>query len=124
MLRNTKIYILKAVKLDLESASKSELNELSTFVGYFTNLKELFNKFDSETIQSYSTVSSHIKRKGIYVIKDPKFSYREEFERFNEISITKVETNNIYSRRDFISLSGLLIKEASRINRDGLTIYS
>jgi len=124
MLRSTKIYILKAVKIDFDSVEKSELNELSTFVGYFTNLKELYNKFDSDTIQSYSTVSAHIKKKGVYVIKDPKFSYREEFERFNEISITKVLANNIYSRRDYISLSDLLIKEASRINRDGLTIYS
>ncbi|MDG1728846.1 MAG: hypothetical protein P8K68_13540 [Algibacter sp.] len=123
MKREIRIYILKGVKIDLENQSKSEYNSLIKVHAFYTNLKELYDSFDSDTIQSYSTVASHIQKDGFYRIRDGKYRYGESFESFNEITITRALANRIYHKRTSISLSDLILKEASRISEDGFTVF-
>ena len=123
MKKEVRIYLLKAVTIDLESKERSDYNKLISIQGYYTNLKELYNNFDSDTIQSYSTVASHINQKGFYRIRDGKFRFHDSLDFFNEITITRVLANNIYTKRTVISLTDLLLKEASRVSQDGFSIF-
>ena len=115
MAKNVKIYIVTGIFIALEE-SKGLTNELSCIVGYFTNLKELYNNFQSKTIQSYSTICSHLNKNGYYVSKGSRFWYRQDYEKFNEIIIRAVTTNQLYSSRKYVSLSELLSKEVSSID--------
>lgn len=123
MKREVKIYILKAVKLDLEDEKVKEYNNLITVVAYYTNLKELYDSFESETIQSYSTVAAHIQKDGFYRTRESNYLYGKSFEKFNEITITRALTNRVYHKQTHISLSDLLLREASRISEDGITVF-
>ncbi len=76
----------------------------------------MYKNFQTGTIQSYSTVSSHIRKNKYYVSKESRFWYREEYEDFREIIIREVVTNNLYSSTKYISLSEMLSKEASSID--------
>lgn len=115
MAKNIKIYIVTGIFIDVKN-NKSLLNELKCIVGYFTNLKELLKNFKLGTIQSYSTVCTHIKNKGYYVTKNTRFWYRTDFEHFNEIIIRQVFTNELYWSNKYVSLSELLSKEVSSID--------
>lgn len=114
MAKNVKIFIVTGVFIDLEDYKLS--NELTCIVGYFTNLKELYKNFQPGTIQSYSTICSHISKKGYYISKGSRFWYRNEFEKFNEIIIREVVTNQLYNSHKYISISELLSKEVSSID--------
>lgn len=123
MKKEVRIYLLKAVTIDLESKKQKDYNKLITIKGYYTNLKELYNNFDSDTIQSYSTVASHINKKGIYRVRDGKFRLLDSLEFFNEITITRVLANQIYTKHTLISLTDLLLREANRVSQDGFTVF-
>jgi len=123
MKREIKIYILKALKIDLEEEKNKEYNNLTTVIAYYTNLKELYDNFESETIQSYSTVAAHIQKDGFYRTRESNYRYHRSFERFSEVTITRVLANRVYHKRTPISLSNLLLKEANRISQDGITIF-
>ncbi len=123
MKKDVRIYLLKAVSIDFENKKRRDFNKLITIQGYYTNLKELYNNFDSETIQSYSTVASHINKDGFYRVKDCKFQFYDSLEFFNEITITRVLANRIYTKKTSISLTDLLLKEASRVSQDGFSIF-
>lgn len=123
MKREMRIYILKGVKIDLDNPSKSEYNSLIKVHAFFTNLKELYNNFDSDTIQSYSTIASHIQKDGFYRIREGKYLYEKSFKSFNEITITRALVNQMYYKRTSISLSDLILKEANRISEEGFTIF-
>lgn len=115
MAKDVKIFIVTGILIDLADNTNIS-NELTCIVGYFTNLKELFKSFESSSIQSYSTVCSHIKKKGFYLSKGSRFWYRDEYEKFNEIVIRQVFSNRLYYARKNISLSELLSKEVSTID--------
>jgi hypothetical protein len=115
MAKHVKIFIVSGVFFDLDS-NIGISHELSYMIGYFTNLKELYKNFQSETIQSYSTICSHIKKHGYYISKDSRFWYRRDYKKFNEIIIRAVVSNQLYTSRKHVSLSSLLSKEASSID--------
>ncbi len=123
MKKDVRIYLLKAVSIDLENQKRRDYNKLITVQGYYTNLKELYNNFDSDTIQSYSTVASHINKDGFYRVRDGKFRFSDSLKFFNEITITRVLANRIYTKRTSISLTDLLLKESSRVSQDGFSIF-
>ena len=114
MSKNVKIFIVTGVFIDLEDSRMS--NKITYIIGYFTNLKELYKNFQSGTIQSYSTICSHINKKGYYVSKSSRFWYGDAFEKFNEIIIRQVFTNHLYYSHKYISISELLSKEVSSID--------
>lgn len=117
MSKNVKIFLLKGISIDFENDVK-EYNRLHSVIGYFTNLKELHSQFEKGSIQSYSTICSHINEKGFYKTKNSVIKFKRTVQRFNEIIITQVETNRLYKKRDYIDLSEILIKEASVINNN------
>ncbi|HUX56302.1 MAG TPA: hypothetical protein VMV77_04970 [Bacteroidales bacterium] len=90
--------------------------EVTWVIGYFTNIKELYMNFDKSTIQSYSTICSHIKKEKYYITKDSRFLTGRYYERFNEIIIRELVTNQLYKGRKYVSLTELLAKEASNVD--------
>lgn len=117
MSKNVKIFLLKGISIDFENDVK-EYNRLHSVIGYFTNLKELHSQFEKGSIQSYSTICSHINEKGFYKTKNSVIKFKRTVQRFNEIIITQVKTNRLYKKRDYIDLSEILKKEASVINNN------
>lgn len=115
MSKNVKIFLLKGISIDFENEVK-EYNRLHSVIGYFTNLKELHGQFEKSSIQSYSTICSHINVKGFYKTKNSVIKFKRTVQRFNEIIITQVETNRLYQKGDYIDLSEILKREASVIN--------
>ena len=115
MAKNVNIFIVTGVfiKLDREKDLRSDMNII---VGYFTNLKVLYGSFHKDSIQSYSTITAHIRKKGYYVSKGTRFWYRRRLEKFDEIIIRKVVTNKLYFNSKSVSLSRLLAKEVSTMD--------
>tara|TARA_R110002051_G_scaffold216342_1_gene280654 strand:- start:13 stop:384 length:372 start_codon:yes stop_codon:yes gene_type:complete len=115
MSKNVKIFLLKGISIDFENDVK-EYNRLHSVIGYFTNLKELHSQFEKGSIQSYSTLCSHMKDKGFYMTKNPVIRFKRSVHKFNEITITQVETNRLYQKGDYIDLTEILKREASVIS--------
>lgn len=115
MAKNVKILLVTGIFINTED-KESSVNDLVWIVGYFTNLKELYKNFENGNIQSYSTICSHLKKKGHYTSKDTRFWYRRNYQRFNEITIREFVTNRLYSAHKTISLNSLLAKEVSCID--------
>jgi hypothetical protein len=102
MSKNVKIFLLKGISIDFENDVK-EYNRLHSVIGYFTNLKELHSQFEKGSIQSYSTLCSHMKEKGFYTTKNPVIRFKRAVHRFNEITITQIETNRLYQKGDSLA---------------------
>ena len=115
MSKNVKIFLLKGISIDFEN-DVNEYNRLHSVIGYFTNLKELHSQFEKGSIQSYSTLCSHMKEKGFYTTKNPVIRFKRAVHRFYEITITQIETNRLYQKGDYIDLTEILKREASVIN--------
>lgn len=115
MSKNVKIFLLKGISIDFETDVK-EYNQINSIIGYFTNLKELHSQFEKGSIQSYSTLCSHMKEKGFYTTKNPVILFKHAVHRFNEITITQIETNRLYQKSDYIDLTEILKREACVIN--------
>lgn len=115
MAKKIKIFIVTGVFVNFEQ--KNHLtNELHTIVGYFTNLKELYKNFEKGSVQSYTTICSHINKQGFYISNNSRFLHSKTYQNFNELIIRQVETNMLYSCKKDISLSELLSKEVSSID--------
>lgn len=121
MSKTVKIYVVSGMYMSFDEKHRI-MNDLICEVGYFTNLKELYNKFEIGTIQAYSTICSHMRKKGYYVSKSARFISRKGFEDFREIIIREFETNSFYRTYKTVSLSQLLAKEASLDMHLGMNI--
>jgi len=106
MAKNVKILVVTGVFINLD-----ENDELSWILGYYTNLKELYKNFEYGNIQSYSTICSHIKKKGYYVSKNTRFWYKRDYRKFNEVVIREFKTNQLYSARKSVSLNNMIARE-------------
>jgi len=106
MSKNVKILVVTGVFINLD-----ESDELSWILGYYTNLKELYKNFEYGNIQSYSTICSHIKKKGYYVSKNTRFWYNRDYRKFNEVVIREFKTNQLYSARKSVSLNNMIARE-------------
>jgi len=106
MSKNVKILVVTGVFINLD-----ESDELSWILGYYTNLKELYKNFEYGNIQSYSTICSHIKKKGYYVSKNTRFWYKKDYRKFNEVVIREFKTNQLYSARKSVSLNNMIARE-------------
>jgi hypothetical protein len=123
MAKNVKILVVTALNIDL-SDSPNQPNEVTWVIGYFTNLKELYSKFEKSSIQSYSTVCSHLKKDKYYITKESRFLTGRHFEKFTEIIIRELVTNQLYKGRKYVSLTELLAKEASNVDMQiGLGLF-
>lgn len=121
MSKNIKIFVVSGMYMSFDEKHKV-LNDLISEIGYFTNLKEVYSKFEKDTIQAYSTICSHIQKNGYYVSKSARFLSRRGYEDFREILIREVETNSFYRTHKMVSLSQMLAKEASLDMHLGMNI--
>ncbi len=108
-----KLYILSAVVVNLDE-DKAYMNTLKTYFGYFTNLKTLYGLLKDDNLQSYSTISTRLRKEGIYYMKDTSIINSNHIEFFNEITIRKVEANQMYGMSKHFLLSELISSEISK----------
>jgi hypothetical protein len=106
MSKNVKILVVTGVFIDLD-----ENDELSWILGYYTNIKELYKNFEYGNIQSYSTICSHIKKKGYYISKNTRFWYKKDYRKLNEVIIREFKTNQFYTGSKSVSLNSMLARE-------------
>ena len=111
MSKNVKILVVTGVFINLDTS-----DELSWILGYYTNLKELYKNFEYGNIQSYSTICSHIKKKGYYKSNNAKFWYMRDYRKFNEIIIREFKTNHLYSARKSVTLNNMIAREIASDN--------
>lgn len=115
-MKRIKLYVFTAVVVDLEEIDKHSRNVLRTNLGYFTNLKELYNRLEGDALQSYSTISGILQKKGIYSRKNISILNGGYVEHFHEITIRKVDANQVYGFNKYFSLSELLSNEISKVD--------
>lgn len=72
-----KLYIVKGISIDKKNSSTTS-KKIDSFIGYFTNLKEVYNRFDNKTIQSYSTIANRINVSNHYSSFNSKFLIEEK----------------------------------------------
>lgn len=111
MSKNVKILVVTGVFINLD-----EGDELSWILGYYTNLKELYKNFEYGNIQSYSTICSHIRKKGYYLSKNTKFWYKRDYRKFNEVIIREFKTNKLYSASKYVTLNNMISHEIASAN--------
>ena len=106
-----KLYIVKGYRI--KNKGSDLLKRVDSFVGYFSNLKEIYSRFDSQTISSYSTVAKAMTNKGYFQTFDPKFHLEDKAKRYSEISIIQIETNRLYPKSEFINFKKQIREEVS-----------
>lgn len=111
MSKNVKILVVTGVFINLD-----ESDELSWILGYYTNLKELYKNFEYGNIQSYSTICSHIKKRGYYLSKNTRFWYKRDYRKFNEVIIREFKTNQLYSESKSVTLNSMIAHEIASSN--------
>ncbi|MFZ7121276.1 MAG: hypothetical protein ACOWWH_10030 [Eubacteriaceae bacterium] len=115
-MKSIKLFVFTAVLVDLDEDDKHERNVLRTNLGYYTNLKELYNILQGDSLHSYSTISAILKKKGIYNRKNISLVNNGYVEIFHEITIRKVDANQLYGFNKYFSLSELLSNEISKVD--------
>lgn len=120
--KNVKIFLVRAVALNLDEVSLG-LEYLISRTGYFTNLKELYSLFESDTIQAYSTISKSLRETGTYRREGVRFDLEMYRHKIFEITISRVLTNRLYEKSDFISLSDVLRKETNGMNKRAFVTF-
>lgn len=115
-MKKIKLYVFTAIVVDLEEEDKFNRNVLRTNLGYFTNLKELYKRLGGDSLQSYSTISGILQKKGIYNRKNMTILNDGYVEHFHEITIRKVDANQVYGFNKYFSLSELLSNEINKVD--------
>ena len=115
-MKKIKLYVFTAIVVDLEEEDKFNRNILRTNLGYFTNLKELYKRLGGDSLQSYSTISGILQKKGIYNRKNMTILNDGYVEHFHEITIRKVDANQVYGFNKYFSLSELLSNEINKVD--------
>jgi len=109
-----KLYIVKGYRI--KKRNNNLHKRVDSFVGYFTNLKEVYSYFETATVSSYSTVAKAIKRKGSFQVFNSKFLFKNKTKKFEEINIYRVETNELYEHLQFINFQKQIKEEISEFN--------
>jgi len=107
-----KLYIVKGILID-EKLSSTTSKRITSFIGYYTNLKEVYSQFDRKSIKSYSTVANNIKESNQCYIRNSKFSIDKKLIRFQQIKIELIQVNKIYSSSKYVNINQLISQELS-----------
>ncbi|WP_111710317.1 hypothetical protein [Lutibacter citreus] len=107
-----KLYIVKGIEID-EEKSNSTNKKINSFIGYYSNLKEVYSQFERKTVKSYSSIANKINKTNHYVTYDSKFSIDEKMLKFQQIIIERVQVNKIYSKYKYVNFSPLIAQELS-----------
>ena len=110
-----KLYIVKGIKVKSEK-SKSTYKKINSFIGYYSNLKEVYSQFERKTVRSYSSIANKINESNHYIAYDSKFSIDDKMIKFQKIKIERVEVNKVYHKSGSITFSHLIAQELSDFN--------
>ncbi|QIE58624.1 hypothetical protein G5B37_03325 [Rasiella rasia] len=109
-----KLYVVKGFSIDSENKD-SLTKKVESFVGYFTNLKEIYDRFDRKTIVSYSTISKRLRKQNHHIVQEATFMIADNSIMFNEIVIKKVLVNQIYFDYQYVSIENY-VKQKLQLN--------
>jgi hypothetical protein len=107
-----KLYIVKGIEIDRKKSS-STLKKVNSFIGFYTNLKEVYSQFDRKTIMSYSSVANRINETNYYITYDSNFLIDEKMMKFQQVRIERVQGNKIYHKSRDVNISPLISQEFS-----------
>jgi hypothetical protein len=107
-----KLYIVKGIEIDREN-SISTIKKINSFIGYYSNLKEVYSQFERKTVKSYSSIANKINGTNHYITYDSKFLIDEKMMEFQQIIIERVQVNKVYSKVKYVNLNPLIAQELS-----------
>lgn len=107
-----KLYIVKGIEIDRKK-SNSTSKRLDNFIGYYTNLKEVYSQFERKTVKSYSSVANKINETNYFITFDSKFLIEGKMMKFQQIRIQRVQANKVFNYFKYVNISPLIAQEFS-----------
>jgi len=107
-----KLYIVKGIEIDGKKSNNTS-KRLESFIGYYTNLKEVYSQFERKTVKSYSSIANKINETNYYITFDSKFLIEEKMMKFQQIRIQRVQVNKVYNNFKYVNISPLIAQELS-----------
>lgn len=107
-----KLYIVKGIEID-RNKSNNTSKRVNSFIGFYTNLKEVYNQFERETVKSYSSIANKMNEHKYYITYDSKFLIDEKMMKFQQIRIERVQANEVYNKSKYVNISPIIAQEFS-----------
>ena len=107
-----KLYIVKGIEIDRKE-SNSTLKRVNSFIGFYTNLKEVYSQFERKTVISYSSIANKINDVNYYITYDSNFLIDEKMMKFQQIRIERVRANKVYHKSKDVNISPFISQEFS-----------
>ena len=107
-----KLYIVKGIEIDRKK-SNSTLKRVNSFIGFYTNLKEVYSQFERKTVISYSSIANKINDTNYYITYDSNFLIDEKMMKFQQIRIERVQANKVYHKSRDVNISPMISQEFS-----------
>jgi hypothetical protein len=107
-----KLYIVKGIEID-EKKSNITLKKINSFIGFYTNLKEVYSQFERKTVMSYSSIANKINDTNYYITYDSSFLIDGKMMKFQQIRIERVQVNKVYNKSRNVNISPLISQEFS-----------
>ena len=107
-----KLYIVKGIEIERKK-SNSTSKKINSFIGFYTNLKEVYSQFERKTVKSYSSIANKINETNYYITYDSKFLIDEKMMKFQQIRIERVQTNEVYNKSKYVNINPLIAQEFS-----------
>lgn len=107
-----KLYIVKGIEIERKN-SNSTSKKIDSFIGFYTNLKEVYSQFESKTVKSYSSIANKINETNYYITYDSKFLINEKMMMFQQIRIERIQTNVVYNKSKYVNINPLIAQEFS-----------
>lgn len=107
-----KLYIVKGIQIDRKK-SNDITKRVDSFIGYYSNLKELYSQFQRKSIKSYSSVASKINDSNFYITYDSKFLVNGKMMKFQQIRIQRIQVNETYYQMKYVNISPLIAQQFS-----------
>tara|TARA_Y100001001_G_C7875931_1_gene262911 strand:- start:381 stop:719 length:339 start_codon:yes stop_codon:yes gene_type:complete len=110
-----KLYIVKGIEID-RKRSNSTTKRVDSFIGFYSNLKEVYSQFERKSIKSYSSIASKISDSHFYITNDSKFLVDGKMMKFQQIRIERVQVNKVYNQMKYVNISPLIAQQFSDFN--------
>lgn len=107
-----KLYIVKGIEIDRANSSSTS-KKINSFIGFYTNLKEIYDQFERKTVKSYSTIANKINEDNQYITYDSSFLIDGKMMKFQQIRIERVLANKVYNKYKYVNINPLIAQEFS-----------